>query len=703
MPDDLSIDFTNEAGAPQTQPDMQADNPLKPIAMTWLKKIEAARKAKTLFDADAREGMKFFDGAGDGAWFFSNTSRGQSLMSRPTPAPAFRMTVNRVFEAVKLLGAVIYNRNPIRTVTPRQYPVIPPAMLGISPQGMQVDPMTGQPIPDPRVQAFLQASQAVTDDQERKEVISDLLGAYLNYTPTELDLKTHSRLVVDEAIIKGMGVWWCEATEWPNVPPAEPSLVVGSFADSVDNLYLDPDAQTIEEIQWCAKRCILPIDQVARQFGLSREDLKGSLESYEASSREGQRGYNQQRRVGKTNDLITFYKIWSKCGFGDKLKGTKKEDRGVFDPLGDYCYIVVAHGVDYPLNVPPASLKAAPDEDGIPGDMRVKTAWPIPFWSMPNGWPFTPLAFHRKPNTLWPMSHIKAGIGELRFLNWAISFLATRIAVSCETLIGVSKAADEDLKQQILAPSENGFKIVEISEAMGKSVNEIISVFQQPGVTRDMWDIISAVAEMFDKRVGLTELTYGLSRQQMRSAAEANVKGQAVSVRPDDMANVLEDSMSALSRKEAIAARWLLKAQDVLPILGPLGAQAWEIHLSSNGGVDVGTIGREFDYRIEAGSARKPNQDTKIAQMQQAVQTLAPLLSQLATGAGIVDPYNALISDWAESLDLDASKYLLPPPPPPPPPPVSPPPGDAGAGAGGPPNAPPQAQPPREEGSQPPV
>jgi hypothetical protein len=125
------------------------------------------------------------------------------------------------------------------------------------------------------------------------------------------------------------------------------------------------------------------------------------------------------------------------------------------------------------------------------------------------------------------------------------------------------------------------------------------------------------------------------------------------------------------------------------------------MHLSSNTGVDVGVIGREFDYRIESGSARKPNKDTRVAQMQQAVQTLAPLLSNLATGAGLVDPYNALISDWADSLDLDASKYLLPPPPPPPP--LAPPSGDAGAGAGGPSNGPAEAPIPNAQGSQPPV
>ena len=37
-----------------------------------------------------------------------------------------------------------------------------------------------------------------------------LLECYLNYTPAALDLKTESRRVIDEAIIKGRGCWWSE-------------------------------------------------------------------------------------------------------------------------------------------------------------------------------------------------------------------------------------------------------------------------------------------------------------------------------------------------------------------------------------------------------------------------------------------------------------------------------------------------------------
>jgi hypothetical protein len=161
------------------------------------------------------------------------------------------------------------------------------------------------------------------------------------------------------------------------------------------------------------------------------------------------------------------------------------------------------------------------------------------------------------------------------------------------------------------------------------------------------------------------------------------------------MANELEDTMSLLSRREALAARWLLEPQDVVPVLGPMGAAGWGQFVYKT---DIVDLTRELLYRVEAGSARKPNKASRVEQMQMAVQTLGPILSQLA-GSGMVDPFNALMSDWADSLDIDPSPYLLPPPPPPTPPPAPPglpsPPGQAAEGAGGPPppQVPPELQP----------
>ena len=350
---------------------------------------------------------------------------------------------------------------------------------------------------------------------------------------------------------------------------------------------------------------------------------------------------------------------------GDRLKDAPKENKGVFDPLGRYCYLVVCEGVPYPLNVPPAVLQEPVDEQiGIPASLFTRVSWPIPFYAEPNGWPFTVLAWHGKPGYSWPISLIRPGIGELRFINWAMSFLATRIATSSQTLIGVAKHADPDLKAKILEKSEGGFNIVEISEAVGRSVNDVISVFNMPGVTQDMYNIIAEVTALFDRRVGLTELIYGMTLASFRSAAEAAVKSEQISVRPDDYANILEDSLSEVARKEALLARWLVYPQDVAPILGPMAAQAWQLHVQ---GEDPESIVREYSYRVEAGSARKPNVATRVENINNAMQILMPVAQGLLQ-AGRPEIFNALLEDWGKAMNVDITRYFVPPPPPPPPP-----------------------------------
>lgn len=656
------------------------EDALRAIASGWLKKIELSLKHKRPFSEDAKEAMCFFDGPHN--WFWKDTyARHEYGYNRTISPPGFRMQCNRVFEAVKLFGSVIYHRNPVRSVTPTRYPFVSPEAVGV--------------MDDQSMMAYQMAAQETVKRTEIRKAVAMLMEKYLNYTPNELDLKTHSRRVVDEAIIKGMGVWWTELVELPG----SGIRFVGSFADSVDNFTMDPDATEIEDILWCARRCTHPIDVVARQYGLDREQLKGHLEgakpvdhSVEEQIFSTDDSPYKGRRVGKSNELVTYWKIWSKTGLGDRLKDVPKELTGSFDGLGDNCYIVVCEGIDYPLNMAPDTLTEEVDDNtGVPPALFRAVQWPIPFWAESNGWPFVPLDFHRKPGYVWPISHIKPGVAELRFLNWALSFIAQRVAVSCETMIGVSKAADQDVKDQILAHSDRGLKIVELSETLGRSVNDLISVFQLPDVSPELWRIIDAVTQMFDKRVGLTELAYAMTSSQIRSATEATVKAEQLSVRPDDMANRLEDAMGMLARREAFAARWLLEPQDVEPIVGPVGAAAWAQHVSP---MDPSTLAREFEYRIEAGSARKPNKATRVEQMQAALQTLGPILQGLVP-MGVVDPLNALISDWADSLDIDAKPYLIPPPPPPQPPagtPSEPPAGAEGAGGKQPLEPPPMPQ-----------
>lgn len=643
------------------QESLPQSNPLRQIVQTWVKKLKAAEAYKKPFNDDAKEASSFYDG--DHNWMWKDAyARGERGYNSSIAPPSFRMQLNKVFELVEIFASVIYHRNPVRTVSVMEYPEIPGDIMGLP---EDPDPMQET---TPEQQQLIGVVAAEVEQKKQRKLGASLLEHYLNWTPVELDLKRQARMVVNEAMIKGAGVFWTEmiiadTTTDSQMPPMK---MVGSFYDTVDNLLVDPDFDNADDQLWCARKMIRPISEVAEQYGIPIEELE---KHYEKDTPTLNREPKDKKKKDGTNKLLTFYKIWSKTGMGDRLKDAPKENKGVFDPLGKYGYLVVCEGVPYPLNVPPEVLEEEVNEEtGLPDSLLTRTAWPIPFYADPQGWPYTMLAFHRKPGYSWPVSHIRPAIGELRLLNWCFSFLATRIATSCETVVAVTKAADQDIKDQLLAPSEGGFKIIELSELLGRKVEDIVSVFQMPPVTKDLWDIISAILDQFAQRTGLSELVYGYTRSMFRSAAEATIKNENISIRPDNMANELEDCMSLLARREALAARWLLEPVDVAPVIGPLGAAGWQQTINS---VDIVALTRDFLFRIEAGSARKPNKATRVEQMQMSVQTLGPILSQLV-GAGLPGPFNALMSDWAESLDIDPTPYLVPPPPPPAEPPMPP-------------------------------
>ena len=638
-------------------------SPLRQLVRTWTKKFEAAIKYKKPFADDAKEAAMFYDG--DHNWMWKDSyARGEKGYNSSVAPPAFRMQVNKVFELIEIFGAVIYHRNPVRTVTLYKQPDLPPDAYGLPADMAMLTPEQTQ---------LMGVAQADAQARTSRDVARQLLESYLNYTPNELDLKRQAKKFVNEGLMKGMGVLWPELIEI-EASASEPIRMVGSFYDSVDNLLIDPDFDNMDDMLWCARRCVRPLEEVAIEYQIPEEDLARHLDGNTEIKADNE-PRNTKKKSGQTQRLVTYYKVWSKCGAGDRFKDAPKESRGVFDSLGKYCYLVICEGVDYPLNLPPAVMQEEPDpQTGIPQSVMLGMAWPVPYYLDPGGWPFVPLAFHPKPGYAWPISHIKPAVAELRMLNWGMSFLASRIATSCETIIAVQKAADQEFKDQLLAPSEGGFKIIELAELLGRRVEDVISTFQLPQVTKDLWDILTAVADQFAQRTGLTELAYGYTRNQFRSAAEATIKQENVSVRPDNMANDLEDAMSTLARREALAARWLLEPKDVAPVLGPMGAIAWEQHVAKR---DLVSLTRDFLFRVEAGSARKPNKASRVEQMTLAIQTLGPILAPLASG-GVVGPFNALMRDWAMSLDIDATPYLIPAPPPPPEAPLGLPPPPAG-------------------------
>lgn len=662
----------------------EVENPLGMICEQWLKKIDLAIQAKhEAFGRYADEAMKFYDG--DHAWMwdldYSQGKGGFLATGVQAILPKFRMTVNRVAELVALYGPSLYHRNPNIQVTPIDPPGMPPEVFGID---SMLDPMMQDPM---AVQQFQMMQQQEGVATKVRHAHSDLQSHYLNWLQLEEDKKVQSRRSIAEALIKGLSL-----LETSMFTPDGGSIKypVSKFL-SVDDLQVDPDARYWEDVTWIAIRCEHPVWQVELEYGLERGSLKAQMQS-KGGQAETEVKTKRKKNSGKsgeaTHDLLVYWKIYSKCGIGDLLKGIKRDDlEGEFDFLGKFCFLAVAKGIPYPLNIPNEISKAPeideeqlamqqalllaqdPNAPPMPDPMQEyeqrfaeAADWPIPFWMAKDGWPVSRLFFYDKPREIWPMSIIKPAIGYLRFINWGMSFLADKAAASSTTYVAVLKSAAETLKAQ-LADATGPFHLLEIPEILGVGANieQLVQFLDAPDFGEELYNVLAQVNQSFDKCTGLTELMYGLQGTQARSATEMQIKDQNISVRPDDMASQVEDWLSRTATMELIAARMLCDGNDVKGPLGDVGAWVWENQIMTT---DVEYVIRSFNIRVEAGSARKPNKTNRIQQLNELGQTMMPTLQGFAQ-MGQVKPLNAFLGDVAKAMDMDASAYMVQPPPPP--------------------------------------
>jgi hypothetical protein len=606
----------------------EIDPTLTQLAKQWSARIEQARQHKEfVFGANAREMMQYYSGPRSWDELMGKHNTDEEVWQDTQ----FKMHVNKAYEFVSLFGPALYYDNPVRTVKPRA-PLQVPGNFFQNPVEFQ---------------AIAQQEQIrVAIDGMR----SVLLEGYLNWTPHEFKLEKESRLAIDESLIKGRGLLWTELVQSPDGGQRS----ITSRWGSVDELLIDPDAPSLDKAKWIARSIVHPVWQVERDYGLRRGSLKGNLESMSIQGdilSDPDLQYDRKR--GITNDLMRYYLVYSKMGIGARLPGMDPSWRGPLDDLfGDYCFLVIGPSVAFPLNLHP-DLCNDPNRFQ---DVKRSAQWPIPLWAgRGDWWPCTALDFHSMFNSPWPMPCLLAAKGEMRFLNWVMSFLAGHIRNTTRDFIAIKKSLPEELKATLLGGKD--LELIEIDHEHGL-IGECVQFLQHPQANGDVWEFIEKVERNFDKRVGLNELLYGGSAgdTQPRSAAESNIKNESSQIRPEDMATVVERWQSDIAAKEAAAARYCLTSLDIYQPLGMMAASQWDTYVFT---ADMATAYHQLDYRIEAGSTRRPNKDFEVRQMTDALQNLAPILQTYAQTTGDLSPLNNLLADYARSRDLDANRYQL--------------------------------------------
>lgn len=652
----------------------------RPLVKAWQKRLRLAMEVrKEEFDEDAKEVMDFFDGKQSELWeeYVTNVRKGMIPVGEQVSAK-YTIVPNRVFEAVKLLAPRLVPNTPHREVTARRTPPVSPAQFG-----NLLDPVTAQ-----AHQMYL----AMKDEEhQRKQDAAQALKSLLNYTVTELNCSDDQRRCIEESIAVGMGVLWTELANEPGLS----TKMIGSFYMSPLDLLVDSDATVWNEIGWAARKRCEHVADVEQRFGLSPGYLRKSghfRSSGQQGNDETDDNYQSRKRYGEHNDIITYYEVYSKVGLGGRYVQNDKIRPVIeaFGDFGDYVYLAVCDKCPYFLNLTPEHLQKY-----TPQEMFDALSWPAQFYKDRNGWPFEAFAYNWKPGKLWPISHIKPGLAELKAISILMSILVTKAEAASTTYIGVAKAALEDVEKSLFK-SENGFSIIplNITVAPNQKLSDLIDFMQPPEFNKALMDVILILGQQLELRFGLLPILYGAEGEnQARVAADINTRQANAGSRIDDMYRIATKALSRVARKEAAATKELLTAEDLVPCIGRDLAGVWQREFSN---ADLDSIYRDYEYAIEAGDEPSLSKQGKLEALQKAWQYAAPVLQQILAMNGDTGPLNNMLQDMMREAGVaEPERYQIAPLPPPMPP--APPQGEGNPDEQGQGQEQPQQQPPQAD------
>ena len=607
---------------------------MRPIVSGWVGKFEKSVESRKDWKSVADECMTFYSKSAAAMWDPLYTRK----VWQGVQAPKFRISINKAFEMVAIFGPNLFWEVPHRTVESKKPLNIPQELFQQDPQSQQI---------------YQQLMQRQTYEEAQDKVVSYLMQNWLNYTPREQPgggLAGHSELAIIDSLIKGRGVTFTRPYKFPS----SGRTLTGSFRETPENLLTDPDFKNMQDGKWISLRHVEPHWAVERRFKLEANSLKGksSLESaWSYGESRGDADASMHRVAGQTNDMVVWYEGWSKTGPGARLTGMDTQIKEHLEKVvGDYAYLAIAPDVPYPLNCSSEFLRKATDD-------QVKEAfqWPVPLWA-DDRWPAEVLDYYPDPDSAWPIPPLAPALGELKFLNFLVPWLANRIWSSSRDFWAVAGPHYEHYKKYLM---EGLDQTIIPTPVQVDDVSKAVKILTQPETRADAWRIVELVSEMFDKRVGLTEFAYGRNEggTQNRTAEETMAKSRAVGVRPEHMAKKVVRWQSQIASLEAFMTRWFVTGDDVAPLMGPVGKYLWEQNIMST---DIERVCRQMEYTIDAASIRRPNRDRDIANFQQVLQYFATASQAVGEQTGNYEPYNFLKNKWAEFHDADLAGADIP-------------------------------------------
>ncbi len=616
------------------------------LVKIWTAAMKAAEEAKSGFTKTGEICETFFTGAMDSMW--NDTFRSRFLGG--LPAPQFRLTLNKTFELTSIVGPSLMWDYAGRTVSNYSNldidPMIFPVLQGVDPSSPQAQMMAQQ---------FAQQQQI---DRATADAANKLMERYLNYSQREQPgggLVDESRVAILDALIKGRGVIKIDTYK----PYGEDYELTGAFRIDVDDFFVDPNCKrgNLTDAKWIAIRHIDPHWEVERQFGWPAGSLKGkgatSMSLMGAQVKKMANALDKNKGLKSINDLVLWYEVYSLCGVGTRFNGAGAQEwhQAFEDAVGDEAYICFSPGVPELLNFRNAEASTIEMDQ-----LKAKLDWPIPYY-MDKRWPVACLDFWDNPKSCWPIALVSAGLGQLTIMNVILCSLADRCYRDSLDKIAISSILDSEATGKLLSLRH---EVISLNESAGRKIDEFLSYVQRPQVNFDVWRIIDQMSLSFDKAVGLMELMYGLNPggKVSRTAADANIKGDAVGVRPEFMGIRTKEWQTNIANIERIAAGYSVQGRSLKPLLTDMGSQLWDKLITA---ADPSVWMRDMRAMIEADSIRRPNKTKEAQNAQQMLSFYLPVAQWYASVTQNTAPLNKLIESVGKSMEIDTEGWELPP------------------------------------------
>lgn len=407
-----------------------------------------------------------------------------------------------------------------------------------------------------------------------------VLRAYLNYTVRESKFAKQMRKAIDDSLLRGRGLL---QQVWDPIR----QIVTSEYVSSKDFIF-DPDYEEIENAKWIAIRYREPFWETERriQDQWRLEDLKPKTQVQDESKAVKDNSYDDPKnpdapKVAKSNDTLEYWVVLSKMGYGFRGSGVEGAER--FKDDQDYCRleIVLDHGV--------------PIAEG---------EWEVPLY-LDRDWPISHCDMIETIDSGWPESisgqvlPCQKGVDLYTSLNLTSNKNRNRMIMFVDSEC-FDKAAHNQLRNgtsadMIVANLRPGYKLTDAVH---------VPQFGQ-GSTLESANERAFLLEQIEATTGVTTALHGGEEQAAkdRSATATQTRVSAAQDRVADLKQKVEELATDTARKEAIATRLLLDAEDVSRIVRPSQIGLYYVKVETAGGVVVPV--RDTRPEAERENARK--------------------------------------------------------------------------------------------------